>query len=53
VRYLSLPGLIDVHVHLPDTIHTLESYADVIVLRHPEVGASEIAAKKEHEGLES
>jgi carbamoyl-phosphate synthase/aspartate carbamoyltransferase/dihydroorotase/carbamoyl-phosphate synthase/aspartate carbamoyltransferase len=30
---------------LPDTIRTLESYADVIVLRHPEVGASEIAAK--------
>ena len=30
---------------LPDTIRTLESYADVIVLRHPEVGASGIAAK--------
>ena len=30
---------------LPDTIRTLEQYADVIVLRHPEVGASEIAAK--------
>lgn len=30
---------------LPDTIRTLESYADVIVLRHPEEGASEIAAK--------
>jgi len=30
---------------LPDTIRTLESYADVIVLRHPEAGASEIAAK--------
>ncbi len=30
---------------LPDTIRTLESYADVIVLRHPEVGASEVAAK--------
>jgi aspartate carbamoyltransferase len=30
---------------LPDTIRTLECYADVIVLRHPEVGASELAAK--------
>jgi aspartate carbamoyltransferase catalytic subunit len=30
---------------LPDTIRTLESYADVIVLRHPEVGASQTAAK--------
>jgi aspartate carbamoyltransferase len=30
---------------LPDTIRTLESYADVIVLRHPEVGASEVAAE--------
>lgn len=30
---------------LPDTIRTLECYADVIVLRHPEVGASEIAAR--------
>lgn len=30
---------------LPDTIRTLECYADVIVLRHPEVGASAIAAK--------
>ncbi|MHB9033681.1 MAG: aspartate carbamoyltransferase [Anaerolineae bacterium] len=30
---------------LPDTIRTLASYADVIVLRHPEVGASEIAAR--------
>ncbi len=29
---------------LPDTIRTLESYADVIVLRHPEVGAAAIAA---------
>lgn len=29
---------------LPDTIRTLESYADVIVLRHPEVGASAEAA---------
>jgi aspartate carbamoyltransferase catalytic subunit len=30
---------------LPDTIRTLESYADVIVLRHPEVGASVVAAE--------
>ena len=29
---------------LPDTIRTLESYADIIVLRHPEVGAAQIAA---------
>ncbi len=29
---------------LPDTIRTLESYADVIVLRHPEVGSAQIAA---------
>ncbi len=30
---------------LPDTVRTLECYADVIVLRHPEIGASELAAK--------
>ena len=30
---------------LPDTIRTLECYADVIVLRHPEVGASVLAAE--------
>ncbi len=30
---------------LPDTIRTLECYADVIVLRHPEVGSSALAAK--------
>ena len=30
---------------LPDTIRTLEAYADVIVLRHPEVGASATAAR--------
>jgi aspartate carbamoyltransferase len=30
---------------LPDTIRTLECYADVIVLRHPEVGASATAAQ--------
>src|SRR5512138_1895378 len=30
---------------LPDTVRTLECYADVIVLRHPEVGASALAAE--------
>lgn len=30
---------------LPDTVRTLECYADVIVLRHPEVGASAEAAR--------
>ncbi len=30
---------------LPDTIRTLEAYADIIVLRHPEVGSAELAAK--------
>lgn len=30
---------------LPDTIRSLECYADVIVLRHPEVGFAEMAAK--------
>jgi aspartate carbamoyltransferase len=30
---------------LPDTVRTLECYADVIVLRHPEVGSASIAAK--------
>ena len=29
---------------LPDTIRTLECYADVIVIRHPEVGAAATAA---------
>jgi aspartate carbamoyltransferase len=29
---------------LPDTVRTLECYADVIVLRHPEMGASALAA---------
>lgn len=29
---------------LPDTVRTLESYADVIVLRHPEVGSAATAA---------
>lgn len=30
---------------LPDTVRTLEAYADVIVLRHPEVGAAQTAAR--------
>jgi aspartate carbamoyltransferase len=30
---------------LPDTVRTLECYADVIVLRHPELGASALAAQ--------
>lgn len=30
---------------LPDTVRTLERYADVIVLRHPDVGASALAAQ--------
>ena len=30
---------------LADTVRTLECYADVIVLRHPEVGAAAVAAK--------
>lgn len=33
---------------LPDTIRTLEAYADVIVLRHPETGAAALAAKYAH-----
>ena len=33
---------------LPDTIRTLEAYADVVVLRHPEVGASANAARYSH-----
>ena len=30
---------------LPDTVRTLECYADVIVLRHPEVGSAALAAR--------
>ncbi len=30
---------------LPDTIRTLEAYADVIVLRHPQQGAAALAAR--------
>lgn len=36
---------------LPDTIRTLECYSDVIVLRHPEVGAAELAAKYAHKPI--
>ena len=31
--------------NLPDTVRTLECYADVIVIRHPEVGSAALAAK--------
>lgn len=30
---------------LPDTVRTLECYADVIVLRHPEIGSATLAAQ--------
>lgn len=30
---------------LPDTVRTLEAYCDVIVLRHPDVGSAEVAAR--------
>jgi len=30
---------------LPDTVRSLECYADVLVLRHPEIGASALAAR--------
>ncbi len=30
---------------LPDTVRTLESYSDIIVIRHPDVGSAEIAAR--------
>jgi carbamoyl-phosphate synthase/aspartate carbamoyltransferase/dihydroorotase/carbamoyl-phosphate synthase/aspartate carbamoyltransferase len=29
---------------LPDTVRTLEQYADVVVLRHPDIGSSRLAA---------
>ena len=30
---------------LPDTVRTMESYTDAIVLRHPEMGSAELAAR--------
>jgi aspartate carbamoyltransferase catalytic subunit len=36
---------------LPDTIRTLECYADVIVLRHPETGSAELAARYAHKPI--
>ena len=36
---------------LPDTIRTLEAYADVIVLRHPEVGSAALAARYAHKPI--
>jgi aspartate carbamoyltransferase len=30
---------------LPDTVRTLDCYADIIVLRHPEIGAAALASK--------
>ncbi len=36
---------------LPDTVRTLEAYADVIVLRHPEVGAAALAAQYAHKPI--
>ena len=27
---------------LPDTVRTLQTYADIIVLRHPEVGSAKL-----------
>src|SRR5215213_11047254 len=36
---------------LPDTVRTLEAYADVIVLRHYETGAAALAAKYAHKPI--
>jgi aspartate carbamoyltransferase catalytic subunit len=36
---------------LPDTIRTLEAYADVIVLRHHETGSAALAAQYAHEPI--
>ena len=33
---------------LPDTVRSLECYADLIVIRHPEVGSAALAAKYAH-----
>lgn len=34
--------------NLPDTVRTFESYSDIIVIRHPEIGAARIAAQFSH-----
>lgn len=36
---------------LPDTVRTLEAYADVVVLRHYETGAAVLAAKYAHKPI--
>ncbi|MGD8554756.1 MAG: aspartate carbamoyltransferase [Anaerolineales bacterium] len=36
---------------LPDTIRTLASYADVIVLRHPDIGSAALAAQHAHKPI--
>jgi aspartate carbamoyltransferase catalytic subunit len=36
---------------LPDTVRTLEAYADVIVLRHPEIGSAALAAHYAHKPI--
>ena len=36
--------------NLADTVRTLECYADVIVIRHPEVGSAAIASKAARKG---
>src|SRR5258707_11498855 len=36
---------------LPDTVRTLEAYADVVVLRHYETGAAALAAKYAHKPI--
>jgi aspartate carbamoyltransferase catalytic subunit len=36
---------------LPDTVRTLESYADVIVIRHPDVGSAALAAQHAHKPI--
>lgn len=36
---------------LPDTIRTLEAYADAIILRHPDVGSADLAARFAHKPI--
>src|SRR4029079_15672862 len=36
---------------LPDTVRTLEAYADVVVLRHYETGAAALAAQYAHKPI--